>query len=276
MADPAQWCCRLGRQVSKHCTGPPDGSALYGGSKGIPTIAKLGWCCGYVASTYQASPSSRRFTSGSSRDLVWDDGFSLSMDGDDLRGCLLCPPFLSVMAKWFQAQTWHASSQPCSVACIYVQFVQDTGWVAPVNVASWDQSRIPKVWRSNASSAWLHETSFHDLLLARPAFKKQAKIFSHALKLLVTHFSWPLEFLSSPALTVLEYPQKVTCLSDWPQSLCDSRLAGFSKAVGSLTVKHFLNKPFSPAVVPVASDVTQECPSVVWNRYHRANRQRSS
>ena len=223
-----------------------------------------------------SSSPAKKGSSGQSCCLVWDSGFSLSAACVDVSSCLMCPPFLSVLTNWLMAQTWHSSSQPCSVACIFVQFVQDTGWVAPVNVAQWDQTKVPKQWRSNASSAWLHETSFGDLLLMRPTFKKQAKIFLHALKLLVTHFSWPLEFPSSPALTVLEYPQHVTCLSHWPKSLCDNRLSGFSQTVGSLTVKHFLNKPFSPAVRPVPSDLVQECPSTVWNRYHRANRRKTA
>ena len=132
---------------------------------------------------------------------------------------LLCPRFLWVLAQWMQGK-WLSSEAGISLAEIYVTFIEQTGWVVPVNVGSWRQEQLPECWRSKVPSAWLQETSYANLLLCRTTFAKQLTIFLHSFKLLLRLLNIPCACCRGPALTSLGHGAPVSMVTMAPYAAC--------------------------------------------------------
>ena len=59
-----------------------------------------------------------------------------------------------------------------------------TGWVAPVNVATFQSELLPVAFGGGyrTPSAWAHKVEYEALCLCRPALGSQMRAFLHALK----------------------------------------------------------------------------------------------
>ena len=84
---------------------------------------------------------------------------------------------------WFQ-QDWYDCAEGYPLAELYFAMVLETGWLTPVNVASWDQTTLPHCWRSKLLTAFVHELDFSGLKFNRPCFWKQFTTFQFAVKAL--------------------------------------------------------------------------------------------
>ena len=56
---------------------------------------------------------------------------------------------------WFQ-QDWYECPDGYSLAEFYSALTLQTGWLTPVNVASWKQDTLPYCWRSKLLAAFVH------------------------------------------------------------------------------------------------------------------------
>ena len=106
-----------------------------------------------------------------SEERSWGPSFQVAIYTVHETEAMLCPRFLDVLAKFMTGQ-WFPCNPPVSLLEVYLAFVDSTGWLVPINVSGWNQLAIPVEWRSNAASAWLHETSYPELVLEKQAFEQ--------------------------------------------------------------------------------------------------------
>ena len=205
--------------------------------------------------------------------LRWDAGISFRIPEDTFADAILCPPFLDVVASYFKQCTWHDTGQPCPVQALYLQFVADTGWVVPINIAQWNQAQVPPSWRSTVPSAWIHETSYEALKLSRQIFSRQCTTFLHVVKLLVRRFDLPISVSTCAAFAPFHFTSMVTALSRWPSTL-QCGYDGVLKAAGASSLKHFFAKVFQPSTKPIAPRISQSSPADLWNAYFVSRRRR--
>ena len=204
----------------------------------------------------------------------WNHGISFQIPADSFVDALLCPPFLDVLSGYLQKCVWYETGLPCPIQVLYAQFVADTGWLVPINIASWDQAQVAPAWRSTVPSAWIHESSYEALILARQSFSKQCITFTHALKLLVKRFGLPLQLRTGSVLSPLHYTPLVSCSSHWPDTLKSHGFSSLLKLAGPSSLRHFFQKTFQPKVCPIPARLLQETPASLWNAYFVARRRR--
>ncbi|CAE7426386.1 Pol [Symbiodinium natans] len=102
----------------------------------------------------------------------------------DFGASLMCPRFLHVLAGFLNGE-WTECPAGISICELYMAFVEDCGWLVPINVGAWKQDQLPLKWRSTAPSAWLHETDYAELAFARQVLSKQ--ITTHQGNLALGH-----------------------------------------------------------------------------------------
>ena len=121
---------------------------------------------------------------------------------------MLCPRFVSILADFMNGE-WLQCTPAMRPIEFYILFVHMTGWVVPINVAGWDQSCIPIQLRSRVAAAWLHETSYADLVAARQPLLRQLKTFLHALKRMIAIMDFSAVILKSAAFAEFGQKKKV-------------------------------------------------------------------
>ena len=95
---------------------------------------------------------------------------------------LMGPRFLWTLQKLFMSQLWKQMQSPVSVLEIYLEFVAQSGWIAPANTATMESATLPLYYRNSIPSSWVHESEYIALKFCRPALGKQVTIFLHAIK----------------------------------------------------------------------------------------------
>ena len=204
---------------------------------------------------------------------AWEAAFRVNVPQEpDLSIALMCPPFLKMLLEFVRHNMWAECASPCSIAELSLGFVAYSGWLVPINVGQWPPEKIAKEWRTTASSAWLHEVHYNDLILARQPFIKQCRIFLYTLKYIIKEFELPFTLTQSKALAHLDYFQPISCISHWPSCLRDSN--PLLHAIGHSSFRDLNHSLYSPRVSPKACEVQQPHPTDLWNRYCAASRHR--
>ena len=206
--------------------------------------------------------------------LLWHQPVPFQVPVDDFSDAILCPPFLDMLATFLRNRNWFDTGQPCPIHLLYIHFVQQTGWVVPLNLAPWKQETVPVQWRCRLSAAWIHETSYPNLVLMRQIFSKQSTTFLHALKLIVKRYDLPFTFDTSPALLAFQHTPAVGTISLWPETLQTSGYEPLLNAAGSAALRTFFHKRFCPTLQPMTPRIQQESPSFLMNNYYNQRRLR--
>ena len=108
---------------------------------------------------------------------------SFGFQPQDFADALLGPRFLWVVQTWMKQGTWVESSEWVAISELYLHFVVSTGWLAPVNVATWSTGRLPLTLQTGSvQQAFVCEADYPPLALSRPSLGKQATVFLHAFK----------------------------------------------------------------------------------------------
>ena len=149
------------------------------------------------------------------QDRSWTPVFQVSPHAVGAADAMLCPRFLSVLAE-FMAGQWVKCEPVMSVMELYIIFVHVTGWLVPVNIASWDQQTVPLEWRTNIHAAWLHETTYPALKAARQPLHKQLVTFQHALKRLLKDMEVPAVLYKTSVLRQYGRTETVQSISSVP------------------------------------------------------------
>ena len=172
--------------------------------------------------------------------------------------CCVCPFWTHLQGIFCRVS---GTGQPFPLHLFYVEFVLDTGWLVRIHVATWKQECLPERWRCLLSAAWIHETSYPNLVLARQFFSKQSTTFLHALKLIVKRLELPIQFGNSPALLSFQHTLSVSPISLWPNRLHTLGYQPLLDAAGASTLRAFFQKKYCPCVVPSHPSIEKESPA---------------
>ena len=168
---------------------------------------------------------------------------------------------------WFQ-QEWYECAEGYPLAEFYFAMVLETGWLTPVNVASWDQTTLPLCWRSKLLTAFVHEVDFSDLKFNRPCFWKQFTTFQFAVKALLKEQNFSFDLLRRKSLSYMGVFLEVPSLLVIPKRYMHFRQA-FLAAIGSRSWKTFKNAIFSPPNGDVwHCPVQVSTPKDIWAAYY--------
>ena len=168
---------------------------------------------------------------------------------------------------WFQ-QTWYECDVGYPLAELYFALVAITGWVAPVNVAGWNQADLPHRWRSKLLTVFVHEVDFPDLTFCRPYFWNQCTTFQFAVKSLLMEQSFPFQLLRRKSLAYMGVFLEVPSLPVIPQAFKKFR-EQFLAAVGSRSWKTIKNSVFAPLTdARWESPVQVSTPLDIWAAYY--------
>ena len=214
----------------------------------------------------QSKPLTQQSQTGS-HVTIWGTPFRVAEYTVHETEAMLCPRFLSVLAN-FMAGEWTPCNPPLSLLELYVAFVEATGWIVPINVSEWDQTSIPVQWRSGAASAWLHETSYGDLVLARQSWNKQLKTFQHTVKRLLHLMQVDASLIQHASLARFGKQGKVQSLTAVPSS-SKSSSETLSRLLQRRSLADLLSSPSHPTRSPAPCNMVQVNPSILWNLYMR-------
>ena len=188
--------------------------------------------------------------------------------------CLMGPRFLWVLQKFFLSQSWKQTQSPVSVLEIYLEFVAQTGWIAPANTAKMESATLLLRYRNSIPSSWVHESEYPALKLCRPALGKQVTVFLHAIKELFKRTQAEHSVVQEKALSVIGLSRRVPALYICPMTI-DAQAIRLKSVIGSDKYDLVVKRPYSPP-----ANVFQSCPlpvvdpQVVWNLYCQRHRQR--
>ena len=214
-----------------------------------------------------AKKTSRKMGPQQAIQRFWGQHFQVDAYTVHKTEAMLCPRFLSVLASFFKGE-WLPCDPPVSLLEVYLNFVEATGWLVPINISDWQQNAVPIQWRSTAASAWLHESSWPELVHARQLLSKQLNTFQHAVRRLLTTMKVDASFIQHAALTQYGKQGKVQCITAVPRVCKDSPevLIAFAKR---RSLAELLKTTFHPSKTPIHSDLEQVNPNVLWNLYMR-------
>ncbi|CAE7527392.1 unnamed protein product [Symbiodinium natans] len=146
--------------------------------------------------------------------------------------CLMGPRFLWVLQKFFLSQSWKQTQSPVSVLEIYLEFVAQTGWIAPANTAKMESATLPLRHRNSIPSSWVHESEYPALKLCRPALGKQVAVFLHAIKELFKRTQAEHSVVQEKALSVIGLSRRVPALYICPMTI-DAQAIRLKSVIGS-------------------------------------------
>ena len=153
--------------------------------------------------------------------------------------------FMWVLRKfWFQ-QNRYECNEGYSLAEFCFALVATTGWVTPVNVASWKQENLPPQWRSKLLTAFVHEVDFADLVFCRPCFWKQCTTFQFAVKSCLHEQRFPFQLIRRKSLAYMRVFLEIPSFPVIPEAFKEYRSLCLA-AVGARSWKNFKNMVFSP------------------------------
>ena len=199
---------------------------------------------------------------------TWECAFQVAPYQVQADAAMLCPRFLGVLAG-FCSGKWVRCQPPMSLLELYINFVSATGWLVPINIASWPQSAVPIAWRANVPAAWIHETSYPDLKAARQPLTKQVITFQHCLKKVLKTMEVPAELHKASVLRM--YGRKETAQStSFVPEYCTTVPDLFHKLVQGKTLPRLCSTVFEPLRnPPVDCQIAQLSPTMLWNKYFR-------
>ena len=198
---------------------------------------------------------------------TWFPAFTVPSYQVQVDEAMLCPRFLSVLAQ-FCSGKWLKCEPAMSLLEFYIIFVSATGWVVPINIASWPQGSVPIAWRANVPAAWIHETSYLDLATARQPLIKQLQTFQHCLRKIVKIMEVPVDFHKSSVLRMYGRKESAQSISFAPE-FCSTVPDLFHSLVQGKTLQRLCNTVFEPLRSPVDCQLVQLSPTILWNTYFR-------
>ena len=203
---------------------------------------------------------------------VWSTCFQVPSYAVQETEAMMCPPFLSVLAK-FMAGQWVQCQPPMSLLELYIIFTQVTGWLVPINTATWSQDMLPARWRCkpNVRAAWLHETTYKELCLARQSLNKQLNTFGHAFKRMLLTMGVSASMIKAASLQDSGTSMKFQSVTAVP-SICQSFPNLLREHVQKQSLPVLANAVYNPPIVPQASDIVQISPTMLWNLYFSSRR----
>ena len=169
--------------------------------------------------------------------------------------------------------TWVHCQPPMSLLELYIIFTHVSGWLVPINVASWNQMNLPVRWRSkpHVRAAWLHENTYQALGFARQSLSRQLTTFGHAVKRMLVTMGVPASLIKAASLKNCGTSSKHQSITAVPE-VCKS----FSNLLGEIVQKKPLpalaRAVYNPPAAPQASDVAQISPTILWNIYFSRRR----
>ena len=203
---------------------------------------------------------------------VWGTSFQVPSYTVTETEAMMCPPFLSVLAK-FMAGEWCSCQPAVSLLEVYLIFTKVTGWLVPINTATWNQATLPVRWRckSHVRAAWLHEVTYSDLSLARQSLNKQLKTFGHAVKRMLLAMDIPASMIKAASLQHCGTSMKFQSMTAVP-AICKSFPTLLCELVQSKSLPALVDAVYSPPSAPQASTVRQISPTILWNTYFASHR----
>ena len=211
-------------------------------------------------------------TSADASHRVWGPCFQVPSYVVQETEAMMCPPFLSVLAQ-FMAGQWVQCQPPMSLLELYIIFTQVTGWLVPINIATWSQELLPARWRCkpNVRAAWLHETTYKELSFARQSLNKQLKTFGHAFKRMLLTMGVPASMIKAASLQHSGTSMKFQSVTAVP-SICQSFPNHLRELVQKQSLPVLVNAVYNPPIAPQVSDVAQISPTILWNLYFASRR----
>ena len=185
---------------------------------------------------------------------------------------MMCPPFLSVLAKFMMGQ-WMPCQPAMSLLELYIIFTHVTGWLVPINVASWNQMTLPIRWRCkpNVRAAWLHETTYQDLGFARQSLNKQLTTFGHALKRMLSTMGVSASMIKTASLQNCGTSMRFQSITAVP-AICKSFPNLLRELVQKKSLPVLANAVFNPPSAPQACEIAQLSPTILWNLFFSSRR----
>ena len=160
---------------------------------------------------------------------------------------------------------------------MYYVFTGHTGWLVPLNVASWLDCVRPVPCRGvKVKALWIHETQYPELMLHRQTLTCQLVTFAHALRSVMQHSHCPWKVQNMPALKFLGVPCKVPALQFRPKLPEATKLVQrLQKDMCGRSYWLFLKTCYVAPRTPLESQLEYPQPQQVFaksRRFHRLNR----
>ena len=221
---------------------------------------------GEVTAPEREPQSSQPFdlATASSLDVVWPPL--------DMSNALMNPRFMTVLYEFLQngelvrAPIWFPLLE------VYLFFVLKTGWVTPVNVATFPSGLLPVALRDcRTPSAWVHEVDYEALRLCRPTLGPQMRTFLHALKEVSRRASLDLIIQREASLKSLNISEPVPSVRIVPKEIRLVRQQ-LCRILDGHTYARAMRCPFGPSSSAVPCHVPVVHPTLVWNAYTRSKR----
>ena len=211
--------------------------------------------------------------------LMWDAGvlFPGRTREPEWPRFLLCAPFGHHLFNWLRSQEWVWDPGGFSLLEMYYVFTGHTGWLVPLNVASWLDCVRPVPCRGvKVKALWVHETQYPELMLHRQTLTCQLVTFAHAVRSVMQHSHCPWKVQNMPALKFLGVPCKVPALQFRPKLPEATKLVQrLQKDMCGRSYRLFLKTCYVAPRTPLESQLEYPQPQQVFaksRRFHRLNR----
>ena len=188
---------------------------------------------------------------------------------------LLCAPFAQLLFAWCSQCCWVPDEQGFSLVEFYLAFTRETGWLAPVNVASWEAAAKPAGLRDTlVKAAWVHEVQYPQISLCAQPLTAQLLVFSHVIRAVFLACQCPWKPRAMFALRWLGVPCKVPALTMRPQyhhvgEVCQN----LSRLFTGRKYRQVLKQGYTVVQKPVAAQIPFRSPREIFNAQRRAHRQ---
>ena len=205
-------------------------------------------------------------------DLAAALSFDVVWPSLDMSNALMNPRFMTVLYEFLQHEDLVRAPVWIPLLEVYLFFVLKTGWVTPVNVATFQSGLLPAALRDcRTPSAWAHEVDYEALRLCRPTLGSQMRTFLHALKEVSRRASLDLTIQRESSLKSLNISELVPSVRIVPKEIRRVRQQ-LCRILDGHTYARAMRCPFGPSSPAVPCHVPVVHPTVVWNAYMRSKR----
>ena len=194
------------------------------------------------------------------------------LGGVEVSCALLGPRFCQVFREYCLEQSWCKTESWVSLLELYLHFVRVTGWLSPVNVASWKPQQLPLGLVADVPACFVHETEYPQLKMCRPLLSKQLNVFGSIVRFMFKEaaIDFPMSRTKSLAHWGVNEEVPSICIAPCTVRADAGKLSDIFWA--HRRYSRALAIPFQPPRDPVDCPTPFVSPKVTWARYYARRR----